>query len=389
MKCFPLYFLLLLVPSLSFCQYNPGTNYFDSNNYIEYIAGNLPIIISAPHGGYLEPSSIPDRNCTGCSYLRDSYTQELTRELAVAIYNKTGCYPHVVMNLLHRKKLDANRDIGDAADGNIDGENAWTAYHQFIDTSKYQVNASRAKGLYLDIHGHAHTIQRLELGYVLSKTTLQSSDSIINGITTSSIKHLANSNLNNYTHSELIRGAGSFGTLCESKGYPSVPSLSTPFPLTADPYFGGGYNTARHGSSPGGTIDGIQIECNSNLRFNAANRQDFADSLANIILEYLDLHYFTNLSPNYCLPTSIDRVAAGVGIKLFPNPTEDRLNVESPHYPLEVTVYNNIGQLLMNTSVYSSSDVIDLSQLNCGLFFVSLQHEKMEIQTQKVFKTCR
>jgi hypothetical protein len=380
--------LLLLVPSLSFCQYTAGTSYFDSNSYIEYIAGNLPIIISSPHGGYLEPSAIPDRNCTGCSYVRDSYTQELTRELKDAIYNKTGCYPHVVMNLLHRKKLDANRAIGDAADGNIDGENAWAAYHQFIDTSKHQVNSSTAKGVYLDIHGHAHAIQRLELGYLLSKTTLQSSDAAINVITASSIKNLANSNLSAHTHSELVRGANSFGTLCEIKGYPSVPSLSTPFPLSTESYFSGGYNTVRHGSSNGGVIDGIQIECNSNLRFNAADRQGFADSLANVILQYLDLHYLTNLSPNYCLPTSINTIEEAA-VKLFPNPADDNLNIESLYYPLQVSVYNNIGQLLMNTSVYSSSDRIDLSALNCGLLFVFLQHEIMDIPIQKVFKTCR
>ena len=289
---------LFFSPYFYLNQFTAGTSYFDSNNYIEYIAGNLPIIITSPHGGSLKPSSIPDRNCPDCTYQKDAYTQKLSRELKNAIYAKTGCYPHLIINLLHRIKLDANRNIGDAADGNIDAENAWAAYHEFIDSSKSQVNTFYNKGLYLDIHGHSHPIQRLELGYLVSKSTLQQSDTALNGITTSSIKNLATSNLNNQTHSELLRGPKSFGTLCENRGYPSVPSSNTPFPLAGEVYFTGGYNTARHGSSTGGSIDGIQIECNSSVRFNAAARKEFVDSLAEVILDYLGEHYFPNLSPN-------------------------------------------------------------------------------------------
>ena len=30
--------------------YVPGQSYFGRNNYIEYLAGNAPVILSAPHG---------------------------------------------------------------------------------------------------------------------------------------------------------------------------------------------------------------------------------------------------------------------------------------------------------------------------------------------------
>nr|MBP9196721.1 hypothetical protein [Saprospiraceae bacterium] len=36
----------------------PGQSYFGFNQYIEYIAGNLPVILSAPHGGDKVPSDI-------------------------------------------------------------------------------------------------------------------------------------------------------------------------------------------------------------------------------------------------------------------------------------------------------------------------------------------
>ena len=59
--------LLLLLGSLAaasaFAQtYLPGVSYFGRSNYIEYIAGDLPIIISAPHGGALIPAEMPDRD---------------------------------------------------------------------------------------------------------------------------------------------------------------------------------------------------------------------------------------------------------------------------------------------------------------------------------------
>lgn len=381
------YTILFCLPFYSFAQYNSGTSYFDSTNYVEYIAGDLPIILSAPHGGYLEPANIPDRNCSGCSYIRDSYTQELVRELKDALYNRTGCYPHVVINLLHRKKLDANRAIIEAADSNVIGETAWFAYHNFINKARASLNANYSQGLFLDMHGHGHSIQRLELGYRLSKTELQLSDSTLN-FESSTIEHLAANNLSNHNLSTLIRGTESFGALCENRGYPSVPSFSTPYPLTSEPYFQGGYNTIRYGSQDSGTIDGIQIECNSGVRFNAADRAVFADSLVVVILDYLDLHYFANLSPNYCLPTSIKRNLPKLKARIAPNPAKEILAIYSEHYPLDVSIYNQIGICCQITTLASNTDKIDLSSLNCGLYYVELRGEGIEVQVQKLIKAC-
>ena len=50
--------------------------YFGRNKYIEFHPGSLPIIISAPHGGDLIPSEIPDR--TYGTMVTDSNTKELT-----------------------------------------------------------------------------------------------------------------------------------------------------------------------------------------------------------------------------------------------------------------------------------------------------------------------
>lgn len=366
-------------------QYSAGQSYFDSNSYIEYIAGNLPIILTAAHGGYQEPAAIPNRNCTGCSYLRDAYTQELTRELKDALFARTGCYPHVIVNLLHRKKLDANRVITDAADGDPIGETAWQRYHDFIDSAKNRINQTFGKGLYLDMHGHAHTVQRLELGYLISKFNLQQADSFLNNYPNSSIHHLTANNLNAYSKAALIRGPKSFGTLCEDKGYPAIPSSNQPFPVASEPYFSGGYNTDRHGSKSGGTIDGIQIECHSTLRFNTSDRQDFADSLAGVILDYLMQHYFVNLSTNYCL-TSNSTANNSRKTKVFPNPTDAFLYIHIPTAPLQISIYNTLGNCIYQQYLGVNYAKINLSRFEKGVYYLQLKQQSKLIQTQKIIK---
>lgn len=41
-------------------RFIPGTTYLGRNNYIEYIAGNAPVILTAPHGGVVILSEAKD-----------------------------------------------------------------------------------------------------------------------------------------------------------------------------------------------------------------------------------------------------------------------------------------------------------------------------------------
>src|SRR5687768_12645777 len=47
--------------------YAAGQMYTGRNGYIEYYAGNSPLIISAPHGGQVLPTEIPLRDTTSTS----------------------------------------------------------------------------------------------------------------------------------------------------------------------------------------------------------------------------------------------------------------------------------------------------------------------------------
>ena len=101
--------------------YTPGQSYFGRNNYIEYVAGNAPVIYSAPHGGTLAPSEIPDRTASRCggsaTTTTDLNTIDLVRAMRARHFARFGTYPHIIINHLARLKLDANRTAEEAACG--------------------------------------------------------------------------------------------------------------------------------------------------------------------------------------------------------------------------------------------------------------------------------
>ncbi len=276
--------------------YVPGQTYFGRNQYIEYYAGDLPIIVSAPHGGHEVPAEIPDRTWGDLTY--DTNTQELVRAFVSAMVARTGRHPHVILNRLHRKKLDANRDVLEAAQGNVFAIQAWQEFHGYLDAAKRAIAASAGKGLYIDLHGHGHTIQRLELGYLLSAGELALPDDSLNAPAiagSSSVRNLVRNG--GISLSGLLHGPRSLGTFLVNRSYAAVPGSMQVAPGSA-PYFTGGYNTARHGSQSGGTIDAIQIECNmTGVRDTESNYRRFAGVLASVLDDFTQVHYFGRAIP--------------------------------------------------------------------------------------------
>ncbi|MDF1558759.1 MAG: hypothetical protein P1P83_00995 [Bacteroidales bacterium] len=159
MKIITILLLLFLSGIASSQSFIPGSSYFGRADYIEYVAGNLPLILSVPHGGNLEPAEIPDRTCG--ETVTDSYTKELAASVQEKIMELTGCTPHIIICHLKRTKLDMNREVDIATCGNEFADTAWNEYHTFIDSAKAAVVRSSGKGLLIDLHGHGHAIQRL------------------------------------------------------------------------------------------------------------------------------------------------------------------------------------------------------------------------------------
>ena len=276
----------------------PYNNVFGTKDYIEYVEGNMPFGISIPHDGTLRPEDIPERTCTGCSKNQDIYTIEIGKAVRAHIFKLTGLYPYLIISHLHRSKLDPNRSIEEAAGENVEAQIAWNEFHHFIDSAITEVEQKFGKGFYIDLHGHRHAIERVELGYLLSGEELRLPDDFLNDESFyqySSIKNLINNN-KSFSYTQLLRGPQSFGSMLENRGYTVVPSLNIPFPKENEPFFSGGFDTEKHSSATSGTVDGIQVEIGMELRKDPVKRIEFAEALSEVVLKYLKTYYFENIT---------------------------------------------------------------------------------------------
>ncbi|MEI7720588.1 MAG: hypothetical protein WCJ23_01230 [Verrucomicrobiota bacterium] len=355
-----LLFLCLVPPLYSETQtnlpsYTPGSTYWGrvGVQYIEYIAGNMPLIISAPHGGTSLPSELPDR--TVGTFDTDTSTDNLARAVRTAVFNRYGRYPHVIICDIDRQKIDCNREIIEGAQGNANTILAWNEYHTFIQIAKQAVISSYGRGLLIDLHGQGHSIQRLEIGYNtdsgdLFKSTLTSSDRY-----DSSIRELGERS--RLTFDQLVRGDLSLGTLLQSRGYPSVPSTTNINQGTVNgvynPYFTGGYTVEIYGSkgSNSGAINAIQIECNyTGVRDSPSNRASFASALTDALDLYFPLHVGMKLN-TLAPPPSMTHIADTV------------IAEDNPTSPLSFTLGDS-SVMLAATS--SSSSLVSSSGMSFG-----------------------
>lgn len=292
--------------------YTPGVSYFGRDSYIEYIAGNAPIIFTAPHGGSLNPAEIPDRTAAACGgsaiITTDLNTAELARSMQQRYFAKFGRYPHVVIMHLSRRKLDANRTDPEASCGNGRAGATLAQWHAFIDAAKSAALTSSPRAWYMDVHGHRHAIDRLELGYLLTRDQLDLRDESLDGGATyedkASVTTLSRAAPASF--SELLRGPHSLGSLYAAGGFRSIPSSADPRPA-GDAYFSGGDNTRRHtcgseatpfGGVSGGNVCGVQLEANfAGVRDTPANRDRFGDVTALVLQQFLSRHWGLVLGP--------------------------------------------------------------------------------------------
>lgn len=273
---------------LAWAEEMPGRSYFGEKSYIEYLPGDLPVVISAPHGGREKPEEIPSRT-QGVVDI-DTNTQELARTIADEIHARTGHRPHLIICRLHRSKLDCNREIVEAAAGNPIAEKAWTEYHNFVGRALTAAIAQSGRAFYIDLHGQNHRDRRIELGYLHAPELLQAPDSALDapGVAASgSLRRIAEKS--KLPYSALVRGPRSLGALLEARGFACVPSPERPEPVL--PYFQGGYSIRRHVAA-NQPVAGLQIECPlAGVRDTAGNRAKFATALVAALREYLAEHF--------------------------------------------------------------------------------------------------
>lgn len=215
----------------------------------------LNLVIAAPHGGSLKPGYISDRSGNGIVTSKDSYTLEMAELMAQSVID-SHCegVPYVIINHLHRSKLDANREIDEATAGITTGLDvaieAWTHFHTYVNDAQLKVKdkfgsvtgstgIAGVRGVMFDMHGYkgnnADTGSTPEpattgwiddtniagapftqFGYRLSDSPSLTScplDGLSDGSTTSTIGSLTHARwLPNQSYECLVRGPNSMGS---------------------------------------------------------------------------------------------------------------------------------------------------------------------------------
>jgi len=252
-----------------------------NSGFVEYRQGDVGIVISVPHGGLTDTEEIPPRTF-GISD-GDAHTRELSEIVASSIYRTIGRRPHVIISELKRSKLDPNREIVEAAQGNPKAEDAWKQYHNYIEQAKRIEGA----GLLIDLHGQSHKQNSTELGYLLTTEELNNGD--FDSIK-SSMNHLARQTRK--TGKEIMTGTNSLGSYIEQEGFKAFPSPRQPSPGDYA-YYNGGYSVERHGSKDNGNFDAILVETPSEVRIDVprSTRIEFGDALGRAIANFFVFNY--------------------------------------------------------------------------------------------------
>jgi N-formylglutamate amidohydrolase len=226
--------------------------------------GNLPIIISAPHGGSLGIEGVPDRTGNGATkfvVVQDTNTDKLAAKLADAIEKRMMGKPYLVVAHFRRKQVDVNRPAKDGYES--DGAKPiYDAYHQALKDATDAVKREWGGGLVLDIHGQAADSEAIFRGTNDGKTVLH---------------------LTMKFGKDAFTGPKSVVGYLAAHGYKILPASDSTD--RENPNYSGGYIVQTYGSRDGGVIDAIQLETGSKLR-NAANVDQTAADIADAVVAY-------------------------------------------------------------------------------------------------------
>jgi len=248
------------------------------STYVFTQAGELPIILSAPHGGTSKVPGVEKRNIEGlptggAGYVvaRDTGTEELAHDVASAIQERLGKLPYQVVSQTHRQYLDPNRP-SDIAYDDSDAKPIYDFYHATLKSYCEEVTNKFHSGLLLDIHGQGSKRDTVFRGTQ-------------NGAT---VKHLRE-----IFGEEAHSGERSLFAGLHDRGWTVFP-----IPMTDKEQSGfvGGYIVGNYGSKQGASIDAIQLEFGADYR-DKSQRKQTARILADAVADYASSYLKVQVPP--------------------------------------------------------------------------------------------
>ncbi|MEQ1827688.1 MAG: hypothetical protein ABL921_17140 [Pirellula sp.] len=243
----------------------------DAISWVDEQAGDLPILLSAPHGGNLDLPGILARSglgletgATGFLSGRDNGTEELTRAVSDSIEQRFGKRPYFVISRVHRRFLDPNRPAEIAYD-DPSVQPIYDCYHHALRTFVQQMAERFRAGIIIDIHGQG--TQR---------------DTVFRGTKDG----LSVSRLRQIFGEAAHHGPTSLFGLFHARGWKVHPSL----PDTKEQLgFTGGYITQTYGSHKSQPIDAVQLEFGAEFRV-PSRRAQTAEVLTDALAEYCNTY---------------------------------------------------------------------------------------------------
>lgn len=225
-------------------------------------SGDLPILLTVPHGGLAKVPDVPQR--TRGTMSTDGHTIELAQAVAKHLRSSLGGEPYLVAARFSRKFIDANRGEFDAFESPR-AKPVYDAYHGQIRRFVAEMRKRFPRGaLLLDVHGQSD-----EPGVVHRGTQ--------NGATVAA--------LTGRHGPEALAGPKGVLGMVESRGYRTFPPLGGP---AEDRRYNGGYTVHTYGSHTPQGVDAIQIEIGRDLRKDPAFIAALSEGIAVFYRTYLE-----------------------------------------------------------------------------------------------------
>lgn len=233
--------------------------------------GELPFVISAPHGGKLDLPNVSIRSGEGLKdgpggfvTSRDTGTEELAMEIAVEIQRRYGKPAHLVVNRAHRKYCDPNRVAAEAYDSD-GGKAHFDAYHAGMKAACAATQKQFVRGLVLDLHGQGTSAETVYRGTQNGKTVT-----------------LLRERFGDVAHT----GPDSYFGLLKARGWTIHPD---PLDGKEQAGFNGGPIVRTYGNPQAYGLDAMQLEFGANYR-TATARKATSRVLVDVLVLYGKLY---------------------------------------------------------------------------------------------------
>ena len=230
-------------------------------------AGELPVILTAPHGGRADVPGCDLRTPVGPRFVTgsDFNTDVLVQEIAAEVKRLTGRQPYLVMAKFHRRFIDANRRP-DEAYGAPGCKDDYDFYHATIRGFVDEVRGKYPRAMLFDVHGQSAYPDSIVRGTQHGRTVKAL---------------LAHAGAPGLTGPDSI-----FGRFA-AMGYGIVPLNDTsPTDRVEAHDYAGGYTVIVYGSHRADRIDTMQLEFGRNLREKHAVQKTARDTAAAIAAFY-------------------------------------------------------------------------------------------------------